>query len=345
MKRGIKLLFFCFVIGSITANAQKFHLPQFLSKKRGSTQWYGDPVKPTKLKNNYNIYSTVGVGLGTSNYYGDLTSYKYPIATIAKMTRWNLSANYTKHFSYNFAARLGLSYARIVRDDSNYENAQGPYLNKYARGLHFRNDLKELSLVGIYDFARYRTGGYSLRPKVTPYIFGGLALTNHNPKARAAAAADGTISKDWLKLREFDTECQTCLGGKLYSTIAFAIPFGGGIRYKLNDQIDISIEGGLRYTISYGGKFLDDVSGNYRDTAGTNPNPTNEELFSFRANEKFDARTGKLRDFSKITLPLTADPITGDALPRGNGRQDVYFLTIVSLNYYIPSQLKCPPFR
>ncbi|MES2795671.1 MAG: DUF6089 family protein [Bacteroidota bacterium] len=341
MMTRLKFTLFILLSYSVAIEAQKIKLPSFLGKKRGSTQWYGDPVSERKLKNNYNIYSTVGLGGGTSNYYGDMTSYKYPISTILKGTRWNLSANYTKHFSYNFAARIALSYARITGDDANYEEAEGLYLVKYSRGLHFRNDLKEISLVGIYDFTRYRKGGYMMRPKYTPFVLGGLAIVNHNPRARAAAdPISGAISNDWVKLREFDTEGQGDLGKKQYSTISFAIPLGAGLRYKLADQLDFTIEGGIRYTISEGGKYLDDVSRNYIPSSGTNPNPSPSEMFSYRAKELYAARTGKLRDFSKITPPITVTP-SGNPTERGNGRQDWYFFTILQLNYYIPSQIKC----
>jgi hypothetical protein len=343
MHKYIKVLTLFFLGICMNVDAQKYKLPKIFQKKKGSTQWYGDPVSQRKLKNNYNIYSTVGLGGGTSNYYGEMTSYKYPIATILKTTRWNFSTNYTKHYSYRFAARIGFSYARIAGDDKNFENAAGAYLAKYSRGLHFRNDLKEFSLVGIYDFTRYRKGGYTLRPKVTPYAFLGVSLANHNPRARGEAV-NGVVDKDWLKLREFDTEGQVAeLDGKQYSTIAFAIPFGAGIRYKIHDQFDISLEGGLRYTFSRGGKYLDDVSENYILNSDINPNPSNAEKFSYRANELYWARTGELRDQTKITKPATLPLPESDKFNRGNGRQDWYFLTMISLNYYIPSQIKCRP--
>lgn len=342
-KKAIFLIFLTSLF-SFTIDAQKLKLPRFFGKKKGGTQWYGDPVTERKLKNNYNIYSTVGVGGGTSNYYGDMTTYKYPIATIAKMTRWNLSANYTKHFNYKFAARLALSYARIAGDDDNYKNTVGAYLNKYYRGLHFRNDLKEFSLTGVYDFVKYRQGGYTMRPKFTPYVFGGLALTNHNPKARAAAnQTDGSIARDWLKLRPLDTEGQvSALNGKLYSTVLLALPVGAGFRYKITNQLDLTIEGGLRATLTKGGRYLDDLSGDYIASAGTATTPTEAEKFSYRAKELFAARTGNQR--TGIVLPDTK-LLNGDPAKRGNGRQDWYFLTILSLNYYIPSQIKCLPIR
>jgi Domain of unknown function (DUF6089) len=339
--RFIVITFFVSFI-SFCGNSQKFKLPKLFGKEKGTTQWYGEPVKERVLKNNYNIYSTVGFGGGTSNYYGDFTSYKYFLATVLTGTRFNLSANYTKHFSYNFAARIAFSMARIAGDDNNFKEAVGPYLDKYSRGLHFRNDLKEISLSAIYDFTKYRRGGFQMRPKFTPFVFAGFALANHNPKARGAAnQSDGKISKDWIKLRDFETEKQGALAKKQYSTIAFSIPFGGGIRYKIADQWDLTFEGGLRYTINSGGKYLDDVSGKYISTAGTSPSPSLSESLSYRAKELYAARTGELRDASKIILPKTTSLTVNEGAKRGNGRQDWYFLTILQLNYYIPTQIKC----
>jgi Domain of unknown function (DUF6089) len=339
------ILFFLFISSDIIA--QRFKMPKLLTRKRPSTQWYGDPVVDYHYKNNFNKYVTVGLGGGTSNYYGDLTTYRHPISTILKMTRWNFSANYTKHFKSNLSARVAITYARISGDDNNFENANG-FGGKYARGLHFRNDLKEVSLVGMYDLAQSAKGSIEKRQLITPYLFAGIAFANHDPKARGETSATGVVSKEWLKLRELDTEGQSLVGNKQYSTLAFAVPFGMGFRYKINDKFDLSAEGGFRATFGSGGKYLDDISGNYIASAGANTapggTPTPSEKFSYRANEDYAARTGQLRDATKVNLnkPLTRDVLTGDAYKRGNGRNDWYFITCFQLNYYIPRNIKCP---
>jgi Domain of unknown function (DUF6089) len=344
MPYKLKLLIALFFLQSISLQAQKLKLPKPFGKKKGTTQWYGVPVKERKIKNNNNVYATVGFGGGSSNYYGDLTSYKYPVETILKMTRWNLSANYTKHFNHRFAARLALSYARILGDDDNFKSATGVYLDKYARGVHFRNDLKEFSLTGVYDFARYRSSSYNHRQKITPYLFGGIALANHNPRARAATSASGAVSKEWEKLREKDSEGLSGLGERQYPTIAFAIPFGAGFRFKLTDQLDFSIEGGIRKTFGRGGKYLDDVAGRYIPTASSNTIPTDAEKYSYRRNEVFSARTGNLRNLG-IAPNINTQQSPGVGSPRGNGRQDWYLLTVFSLNYYIPAKIRCFPYQ
>ncbi len=343
MNFNFKLSIFFVAIFTLGAEAQK--LPHLFGRKKSSTQWYGDPVTENRFKTPFDPYATLGFGAGTSNYYGDFTSYKYPLQTILKTTRWNFSANYTRHLNYYFSARIALTYARIMGDDINFKNAVGPYLDKYSRGLHFRNDLKELSVVGIYNIAKYRPGGHTKRVEFNPYLFLGFGAASHNPKARDVYNSTDNRLSPWLGLRPLDTEGQSNLGGKQYSTIAFSIPFGMGFRFKLSENWDFSVEGGLRYTVNYGGKYLDDVSGNYIASAGTNPTPTDAEKFSYRAPELIDARNGVVRDGSKITLPLTQDAVTGEPTKRGNNRQDFYFLTCFQLNYYIPKKIKCPTTR
>jgi Domain of unknown function (DUF6089) len=345
MKHISKFILFILFLFSNELLAQRFKLPKLLTRKRPSTQWYGDPVVDYHYKNNFNKYAIVGIGGGTSDYYGDMTSYRIPFATILKMTRWNLSANYTKHFKYNLSARVALTYARISGDDNNFENAPA-FQQKYSRGLHFRNDLKEMSLVGMYDLVTNIKGGIEKRQTFVPYLFAGLGFASHSPMARDISTGLGK-KNNWLKLRDLDTEGQGGLGEKQYASIAFSVPFGMGIRYKINDKFDLSIEGGLRPTFGSGGQYLDDVSGYYIPTAATNTatgGGTESEKFSYRANEIIAARTGQLRNQNKVNpKPLTQDISTGARTLRGNDhRQDWYLLTAFQLNYYIPRLIKCP---
>ncbi len=62
-------------------------------------------------------YSTVGFGVGTSNYYGDMASYTTPLKSTFGMMRWSVTGNYTRHFTPRLAARASFTYARIVGDD------------------------------------------------------------------------------------------------------------------------------------------------------------------------------------------------------------------------------------
>jgi hypothetical protein len=240
---------------------------------------------------------------------------------------------------------VALTYARISGDDDNFKNANTAFQYKYSRGLHFRNDLKEMTLVGMYDLVQNIKGGVEKRQNFVPYLFAGVGFASHSPMAREASLGIGKKG-NWVTLRDIDTEVHGGVGAKQYATIAFSVPFGAGLRYKINDKFDISIEGGLRATFGSGGQYLDDVSGYYVINSDINTatgGGTDSEKFSYRANEIIAARTGQLRDQSKVNpKPLTIDVTGANALRGNNHRQDWYLLTCFQLNYYIPRLIKCP---
>jgi hypothetical protein len=337
MKR--KLIILLVLLANVCLAQKNMPTKVTLRKKGHGTEWIGEPKYISKYRQPFDGVRLVGFGGGTANYYGDFTSYKLPAATILKTTRWNFTGNYTKYFTHRFGMRLGLSIIRIMGDDANFENGSSGFLQKYSRGLHFRNTLKEGALVGIFDFTNYNPGGFTRRSSVIPYILGGIALANHNPQGRDEAV-NGAVSKDWLKLRQFDTEGQSDLGQKQYSTVALSVPVGFGFKFKISPNFDFQVEGRLNYTFNRGGKYLDDVAENYIATAASNTFPSNSERFSYRADEVYSARTGKVRNVSKITPPPTQD-INGFPTARGNGRQDIYFLTAFQINYFLPAQIRC----
>ncbi|WP_221389816.1 DUF6089 family protein [Dyadobacter sp. NIV53] len=297
-------------------------------------------------------YSTVGFGLGTANYYGDLAPYRTPLASTFKMMRWSIGGNYTRHFTPRLAARASFTYARIAGDDYIMNKSSKRETNIfYARNLSFRNDLKEFSIQGIYKLTPDNRS-YDRRPQVGVYLFAGLALTAHNPKAL------DSLKGDWVKLQALGTEGQGNAGyEKPYSLVQFAIPFGIGARYKINSRFDISAELGFRKTFT---DYLDDVHGNYADPALFTDSPAANKL-SNRSGEQFAVRKGAdrteaLKKFVQVNYNIdSSDPITtmkeqGFAAPgtaRGNSptQKDAYLIGMIHINYIIPSQIKCPPLR
>jgi len=134
-------------------------------------------------------YSSVTFGVGSSHYYGDVAGYRRAIRATYIMPRWNAGLGYTRQFTPHFAARALFTYARIAGDDYtfNRDNVE-KYVIQYARNLHFRNDLKEFALTGIYNFVADGRNS-NVRAKFTPYVFGGVALVAHSPEARTPAVA------------------------------------------------------------------------------------------------------------------------------------------------------------
>lgn len=297
-------------------------------------------------------YSTAGFGLGTSNYYGDFAPYRRPIASTFKMMRWSIGGNYTRHFTPRLAARATFTYARIAGDDYVMNRDSKHETNiYYARNLHFRNDLKEFSIQGIFKLTPDNRS-YDRRPQFGAYVFAGVALTAHNPKAL------DSLNGDWIKLQPLGTEGQGNEGyAKPYSLVQFAIPVGIGVRYKINSRFDISAELGFRKTFT---DYLDDAHGNYADPALFADNPTALAL-SNRSAEQFAVRKGAdrtetIRKFLQVNYnidtnnPLATLPSTGYAAPgtfRGNSPtlKDNYLFGMIHINYMLPSQIKCPPLK
>ena len=303
-----------------------------------------------RRRNLFEQYSTVNFGIGTASYMGELAPYRTPVRTVFKMMRWNVNAGYTRHFTPHLAARLGLTWARIAGDDEYYNRGGEPHPSFYVRNLHFRNDVKELSLVGIYKF---RGDGRSpnRRATFTPYLFGGIAVAAHNPKAKSPKEAP--FNNEWVALQPLGTEGQGQPGyAKPYSLVTYAIPLGVGFSWKYNERWNISFEGGFRFS---GSDYLDDVGGLYPD-----PNVLKNDLaraMSNRTLERISARTGKDRTeiVRRITQP-NADPSVDPFVePLGgyqqgdyrgsSSRKDQYLLSSITVSYVIPSKIKCPPIR
>lgn len=292
-------------------------------------------------------YSEVGVGLGTSSYYGDLAGYRTAPKATFILLRWNAGLNYTRHFTPHFAARAGFTWARITGDDYTFNkgNQGGPV--QYVRNLHFRNDLKEFALTGIYQF-RADGRNSNRRAQFTPYLFAGLALVAHSPEARTPVSYvdpntpdDSRAARRWTKLQPLGTEGQGQPGYKKpYSLVTLAIPVGLGVRYKYNDDFTIAAELGYRYAFT---DYLDDVGGPY---AAEGVLTGLAATMADRREEQFAARKNKDRD-PKLTELRSSN---GDAFttPIRGARgvlQDGYLLTQIQLIYTIPGKIKCPPIR
>lgn len=294
-------------------------------------------------------YSTVGFGIGTSNYYGDMASYTTPLRSTFGMMRWNMSGNYTRHFTPRLAARASFTYARIAGDDYKM-NKKDPTNLRYARNLSFRNDLKEFAIEGIFKLTPDNRS-YDRRPQFSAYLFGGIAVVAHNPKAL------DTLGGNWVKLQSLGTEGQGRPGyAKPYSLIQFAIPLGIGVRYKFNDRFDIGAELGFRKTFT---DYLDDVAGNYADPAVFADNPLALKMAN-KSTERYTVRkgvdrTGGLKQFVQTNYGVTTeDPFsvvkqnygtTGYARGTNPNLKDNYLIGTIHISYILPTQIKCPPLK
>lgn len=304
MIRSVYLSFALIILAAYSAEAQFWFLGQ-----KAKERYEGMPFKP---------HSSVSFGAGSSNYLGDLVPAAGLFSVAAQTMRWNVGLQYTRHLSKYFSGNIQVSYIRIAGDD-NYFSSTGAFEGNYLRNLHFRNDLKELSVSAVYE-PMGNAENLSKRPILSPYLYLGVAGFTHNPVARKdPSLVPGTPSlQAWQDLQTEDIE------GVMYSLVNISIPFGFGFRYKIGAQMDLGFDFGYRVSLT---DYLDDVSDN-RPNVLTSPS-----IYFNRTGEPFAANTL----LNRIPIPTTS------SAPIYSTGPDQYFTTQIRLIYHIKNKIDCPP--
>lgn len=185
----------------------------------------------------------IGVFGGLSAYNGDLTEKIFP----QKVTNGAIGITGNYELTDNIMLRAGYTFSRVGGADRFNDD---PFL--LERNLAFETAINEFSLMGEYYISNLYVNRFS------PYIMGGLAVYHFNPYA-----FNGSTQK--IFLQPLGTEGQGIPGyGKSYKLTQLAIPFGGGVKYALTDNLHLGLEVGFRKLFT---DYLDDVSSFYADPA------------------------------------------------------------------------------
>lgn len=246
---------------------------------------------------------------GVSNYQGDLQSKRFTFDQAHPA--FGIGGMY--ELTDKLYIRAAASFATVSGDDK-----KGT-LNK-DRNLSFSSPITEAQLGLEYDILNLYERSF------TPYIFAGIAAFRFNPSAIDAAG-------NKVYLRQLSTEGQGFyLGRKLYSNKQIAIPFGGGIKMALSDDIRLKFEVGIRYLMT---DYLDDVSTTYPDGALLLATKGPQAVaLSFRGDEIKPASvypSGSKRGnpsvkdlyyFTGLTISFRLSP--GQGSGGGNGRKSQY---------------------
>ena len=281
-------------------------------------------------------YYSVGVSAMAANYFGDLSPATAVAGADLQQTRTNFSISASRKFFPRLSGRVSFSWSRLRGNDGSSANGSEFYTNgRLQRNLSFRNDVKELAVVGEFDlFPNYST--FFKRAQFSPYAFLGAAVFHHNPKAYYKG---DLMEKGWYALQPLQTE------GVKYHRMQVSVPFGMGVRYRLNNQFDLGFEVGWRTTFT---DYLDDVSTNYVDKGELNQN-------GGKAAWILADRSIEVPELKDQTIVLTARngeqyPAVGGVgaagTPRGNDTyNDWYVLSGFTLTYYLSPTKTTSKFR
>lgn len=153
----------------------------------------------------------IGAGVGTVSYEGDFNG------NVLK----NMQSMFSALWRYNFDPykdlRLSATYGKLKGSSKDVDT----YYPDYATEEYsFNRNLLDVSLVFEYNFWPYGTGrDYRGAKRLTPYIYGGIGATSAS-------------------------------GGGSKSVFTANVPIGLGVKYKLNERMNLGLDWGIHFSLS-----------------------------------------------------------------------------------------------
>jgi len=234
---------------------------------------------------------------GLSNYQGDLQSKRFTFQQ--SNAAFGIGGLY--EFTNKLYLRANVTFGKVMGDDI----SSNTYRN---RNLSFSSPITDVHLGLEYDLLN------SYENSLTPFVFAGVSFFHFNP-----STLDSSGKKVYLQ--PLGTEGQGFfMGREKYNLSSFALPFGGGLKLALSENIKVRFELGLRSAAT---DYLDDLSTTYADEALllANNGPQAVDL-AFRGDE----------NKSGLTYPA-ANSVRG-----GPKSKDWYYFTGLGVSFRLGSK-------
>ena len=181
---------------------------------------------------------------GIANYKGDLQYNPKGGKQISfKQPRLALGVGFEYELSSKLYLRFAATAGKIHADDKKQ-------VGQTQRNLNFTSSIFDAMLGAEY----YIIDPYEHR--LIPYVFAGVAYFHFNPYTEITPGQK-------IFLKPLSTEGQGFVAGQEpYNLSQFSIPFGGGLKLSISDDVRVGVELSLRKTFT---DYLDDVSTIYVD--------------------------------------------------------------------------------
>ncbi len=217
--------------------------------------------------NSYVQQGEFGITLGAAHYFGDLN-------TRAGLNRPKpaVGAFFRKQFGNYVGLRVAAHYAQLGYSDTYSKNEY-----QKTRNLSFNSNIFELGVQGDFNFFKYVPN--DPYHNFTPYVTLGVGVFTYDPYAY--------LDGQKYFLRPLGTEGQTAGIGKEYGTMALCIPFGVGIKYSINNKVNLSFEITQRFTTT---DYLDDVSTTYAPASAFPPGPNGPSVAFLLQDRSYETR-------------------------------------------------------
>lgn len=367
MYKRIKLILTITLAFIVSVGFAQINRKQIKRNNKAMANFKGKKNGFTKQKK----YFYIGAGVNSMNYFGDIAPKDGIFSTKISSTRPGFVVSGGYRIGPRYTLEASFSYGTIFSDDNVAADPTGENSNyRYKRNLHFRNNITELAVVGIFDLFQNQ-GSYLSRVQITPYALIGVAGFYHNPKALAPEVNNqsGSVIAEagqWVALRSLGTEGQYAdllptdanFGIKPYSLWQVSIPFGLGARYRLGEALDISFDITFRYLFF---DYIDDISRNYVDLGALESDLA--RVMSDRSVEPTGAKSGDDRS-QYISTWNTGTYVGRDGVSytavNGFGQEgaegfpnqrggasdnDIYYVTSIKVSYILGSSFRRAKFR
>ncbi len=225
----------------------------------------------------------IGAGIGSTNYYGDVSPYRiHHLKDIYRVYRFlEFNRHYVNRPSFSLLAHKKLNNTVGILLQANalqfsmsdrYRRPNGNLKTNalnFDRALNFQTDLYDL---GFAVTLNSNNGSVFRRDaKIYPSVHLGLGLSafsvNGDLYDKNGAQYDYSILSDIndhryeTDLRELNTE-----DGKKYNNIAPYLNLGIAINFKISEHFRLALQSDIKYS---GSDYLDDVSKTYRSDYAT----------------------------------------------------------------------------
>lgn len=300
-----------------------------ISSMANAQSWFNNLEENTKDFFRYKFlkkeYTEIGIQVGGAGYIGDMNNHVFSADNKSVLGFNSYSAGISaKHYLNPISARdrtwgirLDLNYNRLRGKDAWSSDA-----SKISRNLQFTNNVWEGSLMGEFHFFDFRPN--RMRSVLSPYVFAGMGMIYHNPKApHPDGSGKVSLIDQMVELREIsrDPETDTVTRAVVHSKVAMLIPFGAGVKYNLSGSLapwSIGLELNYRYVFN---DFLDGVG--------------NKEYIDYSLFAKNNAPSLDQADWEKLSYPSNSGnpyaTVIGTA--RGDKGNDSYMTAVLRVTY------------
>jgi hypothetical protein len=214
-------------------------------------------------------YYEGGITVGPMAFLGDLGGHAGKGTTFLKdynmqTTKLTVGAFLAAYPAEWIGFRLDLNFGGLAGNDALITDKGGDEDSRKNRNLDFRTNLTEAFIATeIYPLVFLENEPTDVQGRLRPYGIIGVGIFHFNPQGTYYDSA--THQTSWVNLRPLHTEGEgfpEYPDRKEYSLTQINIPFGVGIKYFFNENINVSFEIIHRKTFT---DYIDDVSTTYID--------------------------------------------------------------------------------